>query len=80
MARIIHNLLCTVSRRYRVTHCDSVDDLPPWYSRRLRENCREMDPRSWSSAEDMMRDLMAEIDEEDHDVKSSGLRKAAMFA
>ena len=80
MARIIHNLLCTVSRRYRVTHCDSVDDLPPWCSRRLRENCREMDPRSWSNAADMMRDLMAEIDEEDRDVKSAGLRKAAMFA
>ena len=80
MARIIHNLLCTVSRRYRVTHCDSVDDLPPWYSRQLRENCREMDPRSWSSAEDMMRDLMSEIDEEERLGKSAGLRKAAMFA
>lgn len=79
MPRIIHNLLCNVSRRYRVTHCDSVDDLPPRYSRKLRESCREMDPRSWDNVDDFMRDLLAEIDAEDRVGKAS-VRKAAMFA
>ena len=79
MPRLIHNLLCNVSRRYRVTHCDSVDDLPPRYSRRLRESCRETEGRSWSNAHDMMRDLLAEIDAEER-VEKASVRKAAMFA
>lgn len=79
MPKMLHNLLCNVSRRYRVTHCDSVDDLPPRYSRKLRESCREMDGRSWSNAHDMMRDLLAEIDGEERAEKAS-VRKAAMFA
>lgn len=79
MPRMIHNLLCNVSRRYRVTHCDSVDDLPPRYRRRLRESCREMDGRSWDNADDFMRDLLAEIDAEER-VEKASVRKAAMFA
>lgn len=81
MGRVIHNILCTISRRYRVTHCDSVDDLPPRYSRKLRESCREVDARSWTSAKDMMRDVLAEIDAEDAVAKRPNeIRKAAMFA
>ena len=81
MARIIHNILCTVSRRYRVAHCDSVDDLPPRYSRKLRESCRDVDARSWTSAKDMMRDVLAEIGAGDAVAKRSNeIRKAAMFA
>ena len=65
MPRMIHNLLCTVSRRYRVKHCRHVDELPPRMSRRLYRECTEMDPRSWDSVDDFMRDLIRECEEDD---------------
>ena len=85
MPRMIHNLLCTVSRRYRVAHCRHVDELPPRMSRKLREECREMDPRSWDNVDDFMRDLLRECNDEGFAKNVSGstgamLGKAAVFA
>ena len=84
MPRIIHNLLCTVSRSYRVTHCRHVDELPPRMSRRLRDECRELDPRSWATAKEMIADLMREYGEEDEAESASqsggSFGKAAVFA
>ena len=81
MAKIIHDILCTVSRRYRATHCDGVDDLPRWYSRKLREGCRELDGRGWRSAADMAHDLDAELDAEDAAGREDAhYRKVAAFA
>lgn len=83
MPRMIHNLLCTVSRRYRAAHCRHVDELPPRMSRRLREECRELDPRSWDSVDDFMRDLVRDCEEDDANAGKSSvgsLGKAAVFA
>lgn len=63
MKKLFHNILCTVSRRYRAAHCQHVDELPPRMSRRLRDECRKMDPRTWNSARDMMDDLLRECRE-----------------
>jgi len=60
MARLIHTILCNVSRRYRSTHCQNVDELPVRIQRRLLKSCQETDPRSWSDARQMMNDLEAE--------------------
>lgn len=73
-----HYLMCTVSRKYRLTHVQHVDELPPWTQRRMRRECEEMDGRGWTSAEDMMRDLLQEIDGEKSD--ESAYRKVASFA
>ena len=62
--RYWHYLMCTVSRKYRLTHVQHVDELPPWTQRRMRRECEEMDGRGWNSSEDMMRDLLQEIDAE----------------
>lgn len=82
MPKLIHRMLCNVSQRYRASHCRHVDELPERIQRKLRESCREIDPRSWSNAEDYFRDLNAELDEEERQEReSSGLRKvAAVFA
>lgn len=65
MPGLLHTLLCAVSRRYRVAHCRHVDELPDAMSARLREECRELDPRSWSSVDDFMRDLVADCQSEE---------------
>lgn len=65
MKRLMHNLLCTISRRYRLAHCRHVDELPPHISRRLREECREIDPRVFHSAAEMMAAFEKEWEEED---------------
>ena len=82
MPRMIHNLLCTVSRRYRVAHCQHVDELPPRMSRRLYKECTEMDPRSFATAEEMFDTLLKEYEEEDRATSKSVGRfgKAAVFA
>ena len=80
MPRMIHNLLCNVSRRYRVKHCQHVDELPMRIQRKLLASGQEMDPRSWNSVEDFMRDLNQEIDEEEAAEGSSEFRKVAVFA
>lgn len=83
MPKLIHNLLCAVSRRYRVTHCRHVDELPPRMSKRLREECRELDPRAWDNAENFMRDLIRECKEDDARAECPAVRplgKAAVFA
>ena len=85
MPKMIHNLLCTISRRYRAAHCRHVDELPPRMSRRLREECRELDPRSWDSVDDFFADLERECEEEERAEAASrrsgaGLGKAAVFA
>ena len=85
MSKMLHNMLCTVSRRYRVAHCRHVDELPPRMSRRLREECREMDPRSWDNVKDFMHDLIRDCEEDDSAEAVSrssgvGLGKAAVFA
>lgn len=85
MPRMIHNLLCTLSRRYRVAHCHHVDELPPRMSRRLREECRDIAPRSWDNVDDFMRDLVRECEEEERAeavsrTSGSGMGKAAVFA
>ena len=84
MLRMIHNLLCTLSRRYRVAHCRHVDELPPRMSRRLREECRDIDPVGYKSAADMWAAMEREWDEEDRaeaaESHGVGLGKAAVFA
>lgn len=66
MPKTIHNLLCTVSRRYRVAHCRHVDELPPRMSRRLHEECRSsIDPKAYHSAEEMWSDMEREWADED---------------
>lgn len=80
MPRMIHNLLCNVSRRYRAAHCQHVDELPRRIQRRLLKECEEMDPRSWSSVEDMMRDLEAECAAEESEETTHPFRKVASFA
>ena len=91
MSRLMHNILCTLSRRYRMSHCRHVDELPPRMSRRLyKESMADVDPRSWGSVEDFMRDLECECDAEEHPEVSasaerdsqSGLfgKTAAVFA
>lgn len=78
MPRMLHNLLCTVSRRYRLAHCRHVDELPPRMSRSLREDCRELCPRSYGSFAEMRADFEREWAEEDRAVATSGtVRKAA---
>jgi len=82
MGKLIHTILCNVSRRYRVTHCQHVDELPMRIQRRIRKSCEEMDPRSWDSVDDFMRDLIREIDEEES-AKSGSFdmkKAAAVFA
>lgn len=65
MKRLMHNLLCTISRRYRLAHCRHVDELPPHISRRLREECREIDPRVAHSGAEMWQMLEEEWRKED---------------
>jgi len=77
MPKLIHRLLCNVSQRYRARHCRHVDELPERIQRKLRESCREMDPRSWNDAHQMMRDLLADIDAEDQETRPSSFGKAA---
>ena len=60
MPRMLHNLLCTVSRRYRLAHCRHVDELPPRMSRSLREDCRELCPRSYGTFAEMRADFERE--------------------
>ena len=91
MPRIIHNLLCTVSRRYRVTHCHHVDELPPRMSKRLYDECMsDIDPKSYASFDEMWSAMEREWEEEDraesaakaaHDDHPGFFRRvAAMFA
>ena len=79
MAKLFHMIMCNVSRRYRATHCHHVDELPRRIQCRLRESIKEEDPRTWDSAEDMMRDLMKKIAEEEREGNTS-FRKVASFA
>lgn len=65
MKRLMHNLLCTISRRYRLAHCRHVDELPPHISRRLREECREIAPRVAHSGAEMWQMLEEEWRKED---------------
>lgn len=65
MKRLMHNLLCTISRRYRLAHCRHVDELPPHISRRLREECREIDPCVAHSGAEMWQMLEEEWRKED---------------
>ncbi len=83
MKRLMHNLLCTISRRYRLAHCRHVDELPPHISRRLREECREIDPHVAHSGAEMWQMLEEEWRREDEESKVSTSRrfgKAAVFA
>ena len=80
MPKLVHRFLCNVSSRYRVTHCQHIDELPKRIQRRIFAECEEMDPRSWNSSEEMMRDLLAEIDAEEAAEKESSFRKVAVFA
>lgn len=84
MPKLIHNLLCAVSRRYRVTHCRHVDELPPRMSKRLREECMaDIDPTPYKSAAEMWAAMEREWEEEDraeaaaHDGNPGFRRKAA---
>lgn len=67
MFRLIHNLLCTLSRRYRVAHCRHVDELPPRMSRRLYRECMEGIDRSkvYHDVHEMFADMEREWEEED---------------
>lgn len=66
MKRAIHNLLCTVSRRYRIAHCRHVDELPPHMSRRLFKECMEsIEPKSYADFGEMLADMEREWDAED---------------
>ena len=40
----------------------SIAELPDVMSAHLRDECRELDPRSWSSVDDFMRDLVADCE------------------
>ena len=75
MPRLLHNLFCRVSRKYRATHVRHVDELPPRMQRKLREECREMDPRSWDTAESFMRDLEEECASEDQHAEKISIRR-----
>ena len=79
MPRMIHNLLCTVSRRYRVAHCRHVDELPPRMSRRLYKECTEsLSPKSYATFDEMLADMEREWAEEDRAAATVGtVRKAA---
>ena len=65
MSKLLHMLMCNVSRRYRATHCQHVDELPMRIQRKLLASIEEEDPRSWNTVENFMRDLEREVDEED---------------
>lgn len=80
MPKLVHKFLCNVSSRYRVTHCQHVDELPKRIQRRIFAECAEMDPRSWPDSESFMRDLLAEIDEEEREEQKEKYRKVAVFA
>ena len=80
MPRMIHNLLCNVSRRYRVKHCQHVDELPMRIQRKLLASCQEEDPRTWDSVEAMFADLDRELDEEERAERENDYRKVAVFA
>ena len=80
MAKLLHMLMCNVSRRYRAAHCQHVDELPMRIQRKLLASIEEEDPRSWNSVEDFMRDLEHEIDEEEAAERASDFRKVAVFA
>ena len=41
---------------------DRYSELPDAMSAHLRDECRELDPRSWSSVDDFMRDLVADCE------------------
>lgn len=85
MPRMIHNLLCNVSRRYRAAHCRHVDELPRRVSRRLRDEClSDIDPVGYGSAADMWAAMEREWEVEGRARVAKpaglGLGKAAVFA
>ena len=75
MHMLMHKLLCNVSRKYRATHVRHVDELPGRFQRRLKESCREVDPRSWDTAESFMHDLEAECASEDQHAEKISIRR-----
>ena len=79
MPRLIHKMLCNVSRRYRAAHVRHVDELPMRIQRKLHDGCRDVDPRCWNSAESFIRDLEQECEAEESSTAAQ-VRKAAMFA
>lgn len=79
MAKLIHTILCNVSRRYRARHCRHVDELPRRIQRKLLASCQETDPRSWRSAREMFADLDRELDDE-APANVPDYRKVAVFA
>ena len=84
MPKLLHRVLCNVSRRYRVAHCLHVDELPRRIQRKLLESCREVDPRMWDNVDDFFRDLDKECAEEEAaeaaEKSSRSFRKVASFA
>ena len=80
MPKLLHRVLCNVSRRYRVAHCQHVDELPRRIQRKLLESCREVDPRMWDTPEEMFADLDRELDEEEQRESKEKFRKVAVFA
>ena len=80
MAKLIHDFLCNVSRRYRRAHCHHVDELPMRIQRKLLASIEEEDPRSWDSVEAMFADLDRELDEEEAAERERDYRKVAVFA
>lgn len=75
--RYWHYLMCTVSRKYRLTHVQHVDELPPWTQRRMRRECEEMDPHVYSSADELFDSLDREIESERKQEREFPIRKAA---
>lgn len=79
MPTLIHKVLCNVSRRYRAAHVRHIDELPKRIQRKLHDDCSDVDPRCWNSAESFIRDLEQECEAEEYDTKAP-IRKAALFA
>ena len=80
MAKLLHMLMCNVSRRYRAAHCQHVDELPMRIQRKLLASIEEEDPRSWDSVEAMFADLDRALDEEEAAERENDYRKVAVFA
>lgn len=82
MGKLLHNLMSTLSRRYRMAHCRHVDELPPHMSQKLREECKEMCPKSYDTFDNMMADFEREWADEDSTaaIPGTGRKAAAVFA
>lgn len=80
MSDIVKSFMCRVSRRYRAAHCNHVDELPESVQIRMREKCRELDPRTWSDAKTMISDLLGDGSSSARSSVSGLSKAAAVFA